>query len=351
MRNTILSTAVLIACATAAATATAADNSSTTVGGKGYFDLTRIDQKSDGVTTNASGTGFDAKRFYISVGHKFDDTWSGNITTDFNYSSSDGETQLFVKKAYFQAKVSDGFTLRFGSADLPWVPFVEGLYGYRYVENVLTEHAGFATSADWGVHALGKSANGKVSYAVSLVDGAGYKKPLRSKTMDLTGRIAFMPVDGLTLAAGFNTGKRGQETQTVSAQHTASRYQLLAAYVKSHVRVGVQYFQAKNWSQVLSAATDKADGSSLWASYEINPKVAIFGRYDDVTPSKDLQPDLKNKYFNLGVSFKPRSGMDLAVVYKEDKVDNGLYKTSNGTIGGINGGKHNEIGLWTQIAF
>jgi hypothetical protein len=349
MRNTILSTAVLIACAMAATTAAAAGD--TTIGGKGYFDLTNIDQTSDGAKTDASGTGFDAKRFYISVGHTFDDTWSGNITTDFNYKSATGETQLFVKKAYFQAKVSDAFTLRFGSADLPWIPFVEGLYGYRYIENVLIEHAGFGTSADWGVHALGKTANGKVSYDVALIGGAGYKKPLRSKTMDLTGRIAFMPVDGLTLAAGFYNGKRGEETETTPTQHTANRYQLLAAYVKNRVRVGAQYFQAKNWGQVLSPNADKADGTTVWASFGINDKVAIFGRYDDVTPSKDLQPDLKNKYFNLGVAFKPRGGMDLAIVYKQDKVDNGFWGTSNGTIGGIDTGKHREIGLWTQIAF
>ena len=350
MRNTILSTAVLIACATVAATASAADNA-TTVGGKAYVDLTRVDQKSDGVSTDPTGTGMDLKRFYISISHMFDNTWSANVTTDVNYSSSDGATNLYIKKAFFQAKVSKGFTLRFGSADLPWVPFVEGLYGYRYVENVLIDRTHFGTSADWGVHALGKSDNGKVAYAVSLVNGSGYKKPLRGKSMDLEGRISFMPVDGLTLAAGFYRGKLGKETQTVSADHTASRYQLLAAYTKSRVRVGVNYFQAKNWNQVLSPVTDKADGTSVWASVGVNDKVAIIGRYDDVTPSKDLQPDLKNKYFNLGVEIKPRKGVDLAVVYKEDKVDNGFFGTSSGTIGGIGNGKHNEIGLWAQFAW
>jgi hypothetical protein len=39
------------------------------------------------------------KRFYLGVDHKFNDVWSANLTTDFNYVSGDGETNLLVKKA------------------------------------------------------------------------------------------------------------------------------------------------------------------------------------------------------------------------------------------------------------
>jgi hypothetical protein len=49
--------------------------------------------------------------------------------------------------------------------------------------------------------------------------------------------------------------------------------------------------------------------------------------------------------------FQPVAKVDLAVVYKTDKVENGTYKTSNGTIGGVTDGKHNEIGLWAQVNF
>src|SRR5690348_17483462 len=89
-----------------------------------FADFTNIDQTSNGTKTDASGTGLDVKRFYLSVDHKFDDIWSANLTTDFNYVSNDGETQLFVKKAYLQGTFDKLATLRVGSANMAWIPFV-----------------------------------------------------------------------------------------------------------------------------------------------------------------------------------------------------------------------------------
>jgi hypothetical protein len=333
--------------------ATAAEPGETTIGGRGFLDFTNIDEKADGVTTDASGTGLDVKRFYFVLGHQFDKTWSANLTTDFNYVANDSETQLFVKKAYFEGKFSDAFALRVGSADVPLVPFVEGLYGNRYIENVIVERLSLEASADWGIHALGAFANKKAHYAVSAITGNGYKNPSRSQTMDFDGRIDFEPVDGLTLALFYRTGKRGLDKQSVSPLHTADRSEFLAAYVKPKFRVGAEYFQADNWNQVLAVPEDKADGYSVWGAVGIrkNKNVSIFARYDDAKPSKDLNPNLANTYFNVGVSFQPISKLDIAFVYKQDKVENGVLKTTNGTIGGVRDGKHDELGVWAQVSF
>lgn len=350
MSTKLLSAALLVACAAGSAAAVAAPGD-TTIGGKGYFDLTNIDETSDGAKTAPSGTGLDAKRFYFSVTHQFDDMWSANLTTDFNYASSDGETQLFVKKAYFEGKFSDGFALRIGSTDVPLVPFVENLYGNRYIENVLVEHLGIEASADWGVHALGKFAGGKAHYAVSAINGNGYKNPSRSRSLDLDGRVDFEPLDGLTVAFAYRTGKRGLDQEGATTYHTAQRSELLAAYVKPEFRLGVEYFRTENWNQVLSPLSDTGDGYSVWGSYSIKENTSVFARYDDATPSKDLAPDLSSTYFNVGIVFQPISKLDLALVYKQDKVDNGLYKTSNGTLGGASTGKRDEIGVWAQVQF
>src|ERR671936_55614 len=103
--RSIVASAVLGALAASAAQA----DESTTVSGKGFIDLTNYDLRNDGVDSAANGFGLDVKRFYLGVTHNFDDTWSANITTDFNYVGNDNETQLFVKKAYLQAKLSDAF--------------------------------------------------------------------------------------------------------------------------------------------------------------------------------------------------------------------------------------------------
>ncbi|MGN6191224.1 MAG: porin, partial [Rhodanobacteraceae bacterium] len=129
----------------------------TKVGGTMFADFTNIDQTSNGTKTDASGTGLDVKRFYLSVDHKFDDIWSASLTTDFNYVSNDGETQLFVKKAYLQGAFDKLATLRVGSANMAWIPFVEDWYGYRFVENTVVDKMKLGSSADWGLHLFGDS--------------------------------------------------------------------------------------------------------------------------------------------------------------------------------------------------
>jgi hypothetical protein len=350
------SSATIVAACTGALVAAPAfaTDESTTVTGKVYADFSSIDSSSDGVDQANSGYGVDVKRFYVGIDHVFDDTWSANVTTDFNYVGGDGETQVYIKKAYLQARLSDAFTARLGSADLPWVPASEGLYGYRWVENVLIDRLKFGTSADWGVHALGKMADGKFGYGVSVINGAGYKNPTRSNSMDVEARVSFTPVKGLTIMLGGYTGKLGKDVEgsATPALHTASRLDALVAYVNGPLRVGAEYFQADNWANVTTAATDDADGFSVWGSYNVSAMWGFFARYDSADTSNKLNPRLSDEYFNAGIVTHPRKNVDLALVYKHDKVDGGGFvNTSNGNIGGVNEGKYDEIGIFGQMAF
>ena len=315
----------------------------TQLSGKMFFDLTNIDQTNRGVKSNASGVGFDVKRFYLGVNHKFDDTWSVNLTTDFQYVSSlDSAADIYVKKAYIQGKFSDALVVRAGSADLPWVPFAENYYGYRYVENTLIDRLKFGTSADWGLHAGGELADKRLNYAVSAVNGGGYKNPSRSQSMDFEGRVGFVPVEGMVVAVGAYSGKLGKETQNVNALHTATRADVMVAYAKDAFRVGGEYFRANNWNNVLSAAADNAEGYSLWGSWGFGKSgITAFARYDNADLSKKINPSLKDTYYNVGVEFPIRKGVKLAAVYKkENKKDNAKIDQ-----------KTQEIGMWGEIAF
>lgn len=309
----------------------------TTVGGKLYTDFTRLSSNPD---SSSDGYGVDVKRFYFGANHKFDDTWSANITTDFIRDPTIGKTQVYIKKAYFQVRLADMATLRMGSADLPWVPYVEGVYGLRYVENTLIDRTHFGTSADWGFHLLGK--NSLLDYQISIVNGRGYGDYTRSKSVDFSGRIGLHPIMGVTLAFGARTGKLGQDTQTNSTANTASRLDFLAAYKTGPVDVGLEYFSARNYTQaaVLNGPEDKADGVSVFGSYQVTDNGKVFARYDSVKPSKDVDPARKDEYFNVGYQFVPRKNVDLAVVYKNHEVDD--LGTST---------RSNEFGLWAQVKF
>ena len=338
----------------------------TTIGGRMYYNVSHIDQESHGNPpasetnptplpngkTDPTGLGFDIKRFYISVDHKFNDVFSADVTTDFQYSSAISSTELYLKKAYLQAKLSDAFVVRVGSADLPWVPFVEDLYGYRYVENVLIDRTKFGTSADWGVHVGGKFADGIISYQISAIDGSGYKAPLRSNHVDFEGRLS-ATYAGFTAAVGGYRGKLGADKESTVTFHNATREDALIAYANKGLRVGGEYYHTSNWKSVAATGEDKSHGMGAFASYQFTPLVGVFGRYDWVRPNT-LDPEgnkRKDQYYNAGISFSPAKIVDFALVYKHDRVDNGFFNTSNGNIGGADDGTYSEVGIWGQFRF
>lgn len=329
--------------------------SDTKIGGKAYFNFSNINQESNGDKVNQSGTQTELKRFYISVDHKFDDMFSANLTTDFRYGANGltKDVAVYVKKAYLQAKFNDAAVLRIGAADLPWVPFAENVYGFRHIENTLIDRLKYGTSADWGLHLSGDFLGGKVSYAVSAINGQGYKTLSRSnKAIDLEGRISAKPVDFITVAVGGYTGKLGKDVAGVDdIQHTATRVNALAAYTGKRATLGVEYFSAKNWKNVGTSSTDKSNGWSAFASFKATDKILIFGRYDWTNPDQKSNSPLTERYFNVGAQYSPVKNVDIALVYKRDKADNGLVSTSNGTIGGSDDGTYDEIGMFGQLKF
>jgi len=318
--------------------APAAWASNTRVGGMAFMDFTNIDQTKNGAKTDASGTGLDVKRFYLTVDHTFNDIWSANLTTDFNYSSVDGETQLFVKKAYLQGTFSKLATLRVGSAGMAWIPFVEDWYGYRFVESTVVDRTKFGSSANWGVHLLGDS--GMFNYQASIVNGGGYKNPTRSDSVDFEGHVGFQPIKSVMIGVGGYSGDLGKNTHNAPALHDAHRYDAMMAYRGGGFRLGGEYFRASNWNNVLTAATDTADGWSLWSSYDFGP-ASIFARYDRVKPSRDLNPSLQDTYYNFGVAFPVTEGVRVALAYKNE-----LLKDDSKT-----NTRSREFGAWGEVKF
>ncbi len=353
MRCNLLAAALITALGAVSFGAHAAPGD-TTIGGKMFVDFTHIDQKDSGNTTDATGTGLDVKRFYFGVDHQFDDIWSVNLTTDFNYASAIGETNVYVKKAYVQGRFSKAAVFRAGSADQPWIPFEEGYYGYRYVENTLIDRLHYGNSADWGLHLGGTlGANDSLDYSVAVTNGGGYKHPGRSKNVDFEGRVGYSPVSGMVLAVGGYSGKLGKDTQNTNTYNTATRVDAMAAYASKNFRLGGSYFQAKDWGNVTTPYSDKADGYSLWGSVALSNTVSVFARYDHANLSKEIDPSAKDKYYNAGVQFQITKGFLLAAVFKHEQQNGNPALDVPVSIpnGDHANRKTNEVGVWGEVKF
>jgi hypothetical protein len=344
MRKTyLLATMISAALGLAPLVAHADDAPSTTLGGTGFIDATSLTTQKNGNDIDPSGPGTDVTRFYLTMIHTFNDVWSSNLTTDFNYVSADGETQLFVKNAYVQGKFDNMAVFRLGAAPTTWISFDEGVYGYRFVEKTLIDRLSYGNSADWGANLNGTSS--MVNYSVSAVNGGGYKNPTRTKSVDEEGRVAFTPLDGsLIVAVGYYTGDLGQNTYATPAINTFDRTDFLVAWKAAGLTVGAEYFSANNLKQITKVATDKADGYSGFASYDFTPDYSIFARYDDAKLSKTLDPTNKDTYYNAGFAWKSNSGVTWALVYK--------YEDAKATSGAtLNETKTTTFGIFAQVKY
>ena len=207
---------------------------------------------------------------------------------------------------------------------------------------------------------LGDLAGGLVSYQVSAIDGAGYRNVKVTKSVDLEGRLS-VQYQGLFAAVGGYTGKRGNDTQatglTPTTFHTAKRLDFGAGYKSALFTVGGEYYYAKNWNNVaVNPATnafpeDSAQGYSLFGNVNFAPRWTVFGRYDWNKPNRLTDPALRDRYFNVGLQYEPFHNVDLAMVYKRDRVANGILNTGNGNIGGLDDGTYDEFGIFGQFRF
>ena len=384
----------------------------TTVGSLVYFDFGNISNQQNSNLSNhvdvaPTGNGFDVKRLYLIVDHTFNDVWSANLTTDAQYvaapatitsttttknglttissttstANSGNVTELFIKRLYLQAKLDEAFIVRAGAYNSPWAPFVESLYGYRWIEKTTTDRLGFANTADWGVNVGGKLGASGLSYSLSAVDGAGHKNPTRTKTVDIEGRVSYVPIEGLTIGVGGYVGHLGQVTAAneLNDRNTATRWDVAIGYAIAGFKVGGEYYDAKNYKTVNNVTAglygtsavvaskipgvvpkDEASGGSVWVSYSFNEQYSVFARADDSKLSKKVLPGLKDRFFDVGAAYKPIKNLDVALVYKNEKIEHGTASISsadaNGSyaIGGSNAnndGKFSEVGVYAQWSF
>jgi hypothetical protein len=321
---------------------------STTLSGKMFVDFSYLDQSRSALgKTDASGTGLDVKRFYFGVGHVFDSVWSANLTTDFNYVSSIKQTSLFVKKAYVQAKLNADTTLRVGSSDLPWVAYVEGLNGHRYIEPIMIDRLKFGTSTDWGLHLAGAMPSlAKASYGVSVFNGGGFRNPSRSQSMDVEARLSLVPVAGLSVAVGGLAGHAGQNLESVDVQHTATRGDAVISYKRADFDLGGEYFVAKNWNNVVTPFSDKADGYSFWANVALAERIGAFARYDSAELSKRRDPAADDRFFNLGIEYRLNPNLKVAAVWKNIQRDVTVLAPLS-----VQRTKTDEVGVWGEMTF
>jgi hypothetical protein len=198
----------------------------------------------------------------------------------------------------------------------------------------------------------------KLSYAVSVINGAGYKKPgfiaetNRSEGLDVEGRVS-VTYKGFVGAIGGYDGMLGSDFNDVVTFHNAERFDALAAWSNPFIKVGGEYMWAHadvNAAQITTLNADTSEGYEFFGNLNVAPKWMLFGRYDWLRPRENTQPHLLNTYVNIGIQYEPVKIVDFALVYKHDVIDHGSFADQNfATAAGNNHAVYDEVGIWGQF--
>ena len=265
---------------------------------------------------------FELNRSYFGYKYDFSKNISAKITLDAGSDAGFSEYSILLKAAQLDWKVAEGIKLSMGLIRMKQFNDQEDFWNYRYIFKSFQDEHSYGPSADLGVNAeftLTKTL--KANFVVS--NGEGYKK-LQDEdgNQKYGGSLIFQPIKGLTT-------KIYMDSQAVSDSKAITSLGLFAGYKATDWRLGAEYNKLNDGKKYSSPAVDhNLDGLSFYATYVINKKVEIFGRYDQLssnTLSGDLTAwniDKDGSQVITGIQYAPLKGLKFSLNYQNFSFDN-----------------------------
>lgn len=305
------------------------------IGGVAFLDYAT--GKSGGATSTAYNR-FTLQRVYININKEIAPWMKFRITPDITTSATaTGNYVMRMKYAYANFLASDigpltNTEVRVGLAQLPWIDFEEAVNGYRMQSAMFQDKRGLLTSSDLGVGVLGnlggkldKEQTAKVgsgsyagrfgSYHIGVYNGGGYSSTTgeTNTNKSLQGRLTVRPLPdmlpGLQLTYFGITGKGNAVDTKVGNPPNKPQGWLnntaFASYQQKYVTATAEFYKGRGSNGGDTSYAKRKQGYSYFAKFilPMYEKAAIFGRYDNLDPNKDVKTD-NIKTAIAGLSYK-----------------------------------------------
>ena len=310
-------TAVAVAGATFATPALADDH--TQVGGKIYASY-GVDLTDTPYSGYADGdprpNGFEVDRVYLDFRQKIDDTFSVRATTDVGREDS-GKLGLYLKYAYMQVKLTDDIKLRIGSAQNAQVGFSDRFWGGRWLAKSFIDQEGLVSSADIGVHAHGKHADGMFKWGAAIVNGEGYGNPDMDNDKTFQARVTVDPLNGdIKLPISLYLSQEFYTREDVDGQNI-----IVASlgFDQEFVSFWGEYVMDTPGTKFMDEAGAEQDVKSGGMSFNVVGKVPdllnVVARYDKWDPNTDVDDD-GHAMLRFGVTKNLAKKVDVGLMYE-----------------------------------
>ncbi|MEN8223784.1 MAG: porin [Bacteroidota bacterium] len=260
---------------------------------------------SDGDAANA----FQITRAYLGYEYSFSKNFSGKIVLDVGDPGL-GRFKLtaFLKNAYLKYNYKK-FTVSFGMISTTAFKTQEKFWGYRYLYKSFQDAYRFNSSADLGI-SLNYRFTDFLSADFSIFNGEGYKLVQLDSTFQAALGVTVKPVDDLILRIYYDYMEKDAAQQTIA---------LFAGYTIGKFSLGAEYDRQLNHGIIYHK---DFDGYSVFATFKVNNKWKVFGRYDKLS---SVKTDHEEQVWNLnrdgqiiiaGLEFNPVKGIKLTPNYQ-----------------------------------
>jgi len=262
--------------------------------------------------------GLRLRRIYFTYDYKISD----KLNTRFRLESD--ETQftsslkgaassfgMFVKDAYLSWSFHSNHNITIGIQDPPTFVISESFWNNRFHEKTIMNLRGYS-SRDLGITLKGKIDDaGIFNYRVMAGNGSA-SIPENDKYKNYYGHLEVKPVSGMSIVAYGDYKSRKKITDIYQNKSVSNNISTAALFVgyrqKDKFSFGLETFYRftengyDNKTDSLFADAEGL-GLSVFATVNINPKNALFGRFDYYDPDTNTTSNLRNMMF-FGLNHK-----------------------------------------------
>ena len=282
--------------------------SSQDISGKVFFNYSNPDSKDE----NSS---FGIKRTYLTVGKKVSDNITYKFQADIDYKSS--PQNIYVKNAKVDWFRKKGKVV-IGLQGMNMFKVQETTWGKRYIEKSSMDQFKYSSSADMGI-GFYKSIN-DIAFSALITNGSGYKKAenddhKKISLQSIYGQQKLDKNDGFNIGGVYSTESYDLDSLTVK---NISVMGLFGGYASNGIRGGLE------WNQKSDNGIDiTGQIMSLYTNYQARENIALFLKYDIVSPNTKESEDDKT-YLIAGFEYSPEKGLMIAPNFRKTTNDNQL---------------------------
>ncbi|MBI3182281.1 MAG: hypothetical protein HYZ28_09075 [Myxococcales bacterium] len=180
---------------------------------------------------------FDVDRIYLTTDAKLTDDIVFSLTLEGGDLRESGTDYFDVatKGIYIdiQNLLMEGTSLKLGQVNLPWVPYEEGVWGYRFQGTIFPDRTGYMTSTDLGGSFSAKLPSGYGNFQINVGNGEGWKKNEIGKRKEIHGRLTLNPLASMKSLSGLfisGFGSIGYYDDAPAPMNNKRRYMVQLGY-------------------------------------------------------------------------------------------------------------------------